>query len=68
MHVTVEDHTLGGTSFAVNHIDDDHVRVVARQEIQNNTDGHVASAIANPNSKTSKAITLHTGANRRRNG
>jgi hypothetical protein len=68
MHVTVEDHTLGGTTFQVNHMDDNTVRVIARQEIQNNTDGHVASAVANPNSKTSKALGVHTAATRRRNG
>jgi hypothetical protein len=68
LHVTVEDHTLGGTTFQVNHMDDSTVRVIARQEIQNNTDGHIATAVANPNSKTSKALAVHTAATRRRNG
>jgi hypothetical protein len=68
MRVTVEDHTMGGTTFQVNHLDDNSVRIIARQEIQNGTDGHVANAITNPNSRTSKALAMNTQTVRRRNG
>lgn len=66
--VTIEDHV--GAKFEVQQVSADEVRVIARQEAQDQirrmTPDLVAADLANPNGKTSKALSRTTTLGRRR--
>jgi hypothetical protein len=64
LNVTIEDHTSGGVAFETQQLSENDVRIIARDEIAQRSDGIVARALSDPNSKTSKSLSRHTGTRR----
>ena len=65
LNVTVEQH--GGVDVRVERISETDVRIIAREVVREEAPATIAADLQNPNSRTSKAITQTTNAQRRRN-